>query len=83
MSHSLIVYHALFVLFLIMNSSIKKGSGMYLCGCVSVRVSVRVCIVSRARPFTQYEEKDRVWSSSRMRLVSLVLEFLGPVIGFK
>ncbi len=40
-------------------------------------------LVSRARPFTQYEEKERVWSSSRMRLVSPVLEFLGPVIGFK
>ncbi len=35
------------------------------------------------RCFTQYEEQERVWSSSRMRLVSLVLEYLGPVIGFK
>ncbi len=46
---------------------------------------MRPCIrvVSRARPFTRYEEKEWVWSSSSMRLVSLVLEFLGPVIGFK
>ncbi len=31
--------------------------------------SPELSVVSRARPFTQYEEKERVWSSSRMRLV--------------
>ena len=58
MSQSLIVYHALFVLFLIMNSSIKVGKGV-VCFNIGSKIEtggfLLYSVGSRVRNLTRFE----------------------------